>query len=111
MDNMFTQAFPMGNIQSEIDGLGTVTIRPLGLKEYKDIMLKYQPDEGKPMGTDESLNLQMEVVAAVLIDPKMTIKQLGALPKSALPAITAIFVASQSDGTETEDEEGIDTGN
>ena len=98
----------------------TATIKALGADiQYRELTMAevdtfskrlikgYGSDNKTPeIDFDEANEIKYEKVATILIDPKMTVKQLKALPASAVEAINEINALVDGDDIEGVDEKG-----
>ena len=94
MANPFEQ-FKLDNKEVEIKGLGTVTLRPMSLKEFMAMSNQFNTKD-----QDKMMALQFKVVSQCLVEPKMSVKDLEGLGQDALEPITAIFMAITGSGDE-----------
>ncbi len=87
------EKFETAERKVRIKGFGEVKIKPLSTQQMLEIQA------GKDLEDDkQAIELQYEVVAKSMVEPKMTVEQLMALDVKALPIITEIFQAITGQG-------------
>ena len=104
---MFEAPTKVANIEA-LDG-AEVEYRELTMAEddrFQKMMIKNIDNDGNPViNTDKYLDVKYEKVATALVNPKMTVAELKALPKSASGAISEIL-ALINGGDEGDEDEG-----